>query len=170
MFPQMEHVTSDAISQQKDTSAHYPAQLARIVQFFENLDEEQKRENLILFAENAAKIVPQPGEVFDLQDVRKDEECADTVGVFLKIDPNGRASIRMTLGPHVQTLTKAMAAILCKGLEGLKPEEIVQLDSDFVQKIVGCQLVRQRSQTTYYVFNRIKTICLAWLRQKRSTS
>ena len=57
-------------------------------------------------------------EQFDLQDIRKDEECADTVGVYLHVDENGKAQIRMTLGPEVQTLTRAMTAILCKGLEG----------------------------------------------------
>ena len=28
------------------------------------------------------KVLARPGETFDLEDVRKDEECTDTVGVF----------------------------------------------------------------------------------------
>ena len=61
--------------------------------------------------------------------MRKDEECADTVGVYLHVDEQGKAHIRMTLGPEVQTLTRAMTAILCKGLEGATPQEILDLPS-----------------------------------------
>ena len=72
-----------------------------------------------------------------LEDIRKDEECADTVGVYLQVDEQGKAHIRMTLGPEVQTLTRAMTAILCKGLDGCTPQEILDLPSDFVTRIVG---------------------------------
>ena len=104
---------------------------------------------------------------FDLQDIRKDEECADTVGVYLHVDENGKAHIRMTLGPEVQTLTRAMTAILCKGLEGATPQEILDLPSDFVTRIIGAELVRVRSQTTYYVLTRIKGICKVYLDRQR---
>ena len=57
----------------------------------------------------------------------------------------------MTLGPEVQTLTRAMTAILCKGLDGRTPQEVLDLPSDFVTRIVGAELVRVRSQTIYYV-------------------
>jgi cysteine desulfuration protein SufE len=99
--------------------------------------------------------------------VRKDEECADTVGVFLKMDGEGKAHFRMTLGPQVQTLTKAMTAILCKGLDGTTPREVLDLESDFVPKIVGAQLVRLRSQTTYYILSRLKGVCKVWLDRQR---
>ena len=73
--------------------------------------------HLFRYADNAKKQEPREGENFDLVDVRKDEDCTDTVGVYLHVDENGRAHIRMTLGPEVQTLSRSMAAILCKGLE-----------------------------------------------------
>jgi cysteine desulfuration protein SufE len=73
----------------------------------------------------------------------------------------------MTLGPEVQTLTRAMTAILCKSLEGCTPQEIVDLPSDFVTRIVGAELVRIRSQTIYYVLSRIKGICKVWLDRQR---
>jgi len=100
--------------------------------------------------------------------VRKDEECADTVGVYLQVDDQGRAHIRMTLGPEVQTLTRAMASILCKGLDGATPQEILDLPQDFVTRIVGANLVRVRSQTTYYVLSRIKSICKVYLDRQRA--
>src|SRR5712675_1100587 len=117
--------------------SHYPPKLASIIGLFESLPEEEKRENLIAYSEQSQRHEPKAGETFDLEDVRKDEECTDTVGVFLRVDPESRARFRITLGPQVQTLTKAMTSILCKGLEGTPLDEIMELPADFVPKIVG---------------------------------
>ena len=136
---------------------HYPPKLTAIISLFESLPEEEKRGNLIAYSEQAKKHEPKPGETFDLEDVRKDEECTDTVGVFLRVDAARRAHFRITLGPQVQTLTKAMTAILCKGLDGSTLDEILELPADFVPKIVGGQLVRIRSQTVYYILTRMKS-------------
>jgi cysteine desulfuration protein SufE len=145
----------------------YPPKLNKIIDLFESLPEEERRETLVAYADNAKKQEPRPGENFDLVDVRKDEECADTVGVYLHVDEKGKAHIRMSLGPEVQTLTRAMTAILCKGLEGATPQEILDLPSDFVTRITGAELVRIRSQTIYYVFTRIKGICKVYLDRQR---
>jgi len=147
--------------------SEYPPQLSKIINLFEHLPEEERRETLVSYADNAKKQEPRAGEQFDLHDVRKDEECADTVGVYLHVDEHGKAHIRMTLGPEVQTLTRAMTAILCKGLEGATPQEILDVPADFVTRIVGAELVRVRSQTTYYVLQRIKGICKVWLDRQR---
>jgi len=146
----------------------YPEKLQEIVQLFEHLPDEEKRESLVSYSLTTKNFEPKDGEKFDLEDVRKDEECADTVGVFLQVDGEGRSHFRMTLGPQVQTLTKAMAAILCKGLEGVTPNAVMELASDFVPKIVGAQLVRVRSQTTYYILSRMKGICKVWSDRKRA--
>ena len=148
---------------------NYPQKLKEIVSLFEHLPEEEKRESLVSYSLTTKNYEPKDGEKFDLEDVRKDEECADTVGVFLRVDEEGRSHFRMTLGPQVQTLTKAMTAILCKGLDGASPKEIMELESDFVPKIVGAQLVRVRSQTTYYILSRLKGICKVWLDRRRKT-
>ena len=146
----------------------YPPTLQNIIVLFETLPEVERRETLVNYAEGAPKQEPRPNEKFDLEDVRKDEECADKVGVYLQVDANGRAHLRMTLGPEVQTLTRAMTSILCKGLDGATPQEILDLPSDFVTRIVGAELVRVRSQTTYYVLTRIKGICKVYLDRQRA--
>ena len=147
----------------------YPPNLTEIVELFDALNEDEKRENLIAFADQAPHCARRADERFDLEDVRKDEECTDTVGVFLRIDPVTRAShFRIDLGPHVQTLTKAMTAILCSGLNGATPEEIMAVPQDFVPSIVGGQLVRVRSQTVYYILSRIKSACKVWLNRERA--
>ena len=149
---------------------NYPQKLKEIVSLFEHLPEEEKRESLVSYSLTTKNYEPKDGEKFDLEDVRKDEECADTVGVFLKVDGEGKSHFRMTLGPQVQTLTKAMTAILCKGLDGVKPKAVMELESDFVPKIVGAQLVRVRSQTTYYILSRMKGICKVWSDRQRAAS
>ena len=145
----------------------YPTKLTKIINLFESLPDEERRETLVSYADNAENQQPRESENFDLVDVRKDEECTDTVGVYLHVDENGKAHIRMTLGPEVQTLTRSMTAILCRGLEGSTPQEILDLPSDFVTRIVGTKLVRIRSQTVYYVLMRIKSICKVWLVRQR---
>jgi cysteine desulfuration protein SufE len=145
----------------------YPTKLGNIIKLFESLPEDERRETLVSYADNAKRQEPRQNDKFELVDVRKDEECADTVGVYLHVDEHGKAHIRMTLGPEVQTLTRAMTAILCKGLDGARPQEILDLPGDFVTRIVGTELVRVRSQTVYYVLTRIKSICKVWLDRQR---
>ena len=137
----------------------YPPELAKIVAFFESLSEEEKRENLIAYADQAKRHEPRKGETFDFEDTRKDAECTDTVGIFLRVDREGCGKFRIALGPKVQTLTRAMATILCKGLNGSRLEEIAGLPDDFVKKIVGSHLIRIRSQTVFYVLKRMKNAC-----------
>jgi cysteine desulfuration protein SufE len=151
-------------------ASQYPPKLAAIIGLFESLPDEEKRENLIAYSEQAKKHEPRPGETFTLEDVRKDEECTDTVGVFLRLDEDQRAHFRVTLGPQVQTLTKAMTSVLCKGLDALRLEEIMELPADFVPKIVGGQLVRIRSQTVYYILTRIKSACKVLLNRQRAAA
>ena len=145
----------------------YPEKLQNIIDLFENLPEVERRETLVAYSDSAPKQEPRPNEKFDLEDVRKDEECADTVGVYLQVDDDGRAHWRISLGPEVQTLTRAMTSILCKGLDGASPQEILDLPQDFVTRIVGAELVRVRSQTTYYVLSRIKGVCKVYLDRRR---
>lgn len=148
----------------------YPRPLQEIIDFFEGLPDQEKRENLIVYADQAPDHEPREGETYVLEDVRKDEECTDTVGIFLLLDDSGAVRFRITLGPQVQTLTRAMTAILCDGLNGSTPQAVLDVPADFVPRIVGGQLVRVRSQTVYYVLSRLKGACQAYLRRQRSAS
>ncbi len=121
---------------------------------------------LINFADGAARQVPEEGECFDLEDVRKDEECTDTVGVYLRVGEG--CHFKITLGPHVQTLTRAMTTVLCQGLNGASPEEVMEVPADFVPQIVGAELVRLRSQTVYYVLGRMKAAVKVWQNRQRA--
>lgn len=146
----------------------YPGKLAEIVGLFEALPEAERRDLLVSYAGQAGRHEPRDGDNPVIRDVRKDEECTDEVGVFLDVDADDRVRFRMTLGPQVQTLTKAMTAILCTGLEGATPRQVLDLPSDFVPRLIGAQLVRARSQTVYYVLTRMKSVCKVYLDRRRA--
>jgi cysteine desulfuration protein SufE len=147
----------------------YPQGLQSIIELFETLPDQERRDALISYADQARKWAPREGDSFDLEDIRKDEECTDTVGVFLRVDKEDRAALRVSLGPQVQTLTRAMTSILCRGLNHTTVSEILDIPSDFVPKIVGGELIRVRSQTVYYVLTRMKGICKVFLDRKRAS-
>jgi len=146
----------------------YPAALEKIVGLLSSLPEEERREVLINYSEQASRHAPKPDEHFDLVDIRKDEECTDTVGIFLRVDETGCAHFRVTLGPQVQTLTKALTTILCKAFEGVPPAQVLETPADFVPKLVGAELVRARSQTVYYLLSRMKSACKVWMNRQRA--
>jgi cysteine desulfuration protein SufE len=151
-----------------EAESAYPEGLRKIISLFESLPEQEKRDALISYADQARKWEPKEGEAFSLEDIRKDEECTDTVGVFLKVGDEDRATFRVTLGSQVQTLTRAMTSILCRGLANSTVTEILQVPSDFVPKIVGGELIRARSQTVYYVLTRMKGICKVYHDRRRA--
>ena len=153
-----------------ESDSHYPRGLQTIIDLFQSLSEEERRETLISYAEQAPRWAPKSGEVFDLEDIRKDEECTDTVGVFLKVNPDRGTILRVSLGPQVQTLTRAMASILCRGLDRAPLQDVLDVPSDFVPKIIGADLVRARSHTVYYVLTRMKGIARAYLNRERAAA
>ena len=136
--------------------AEYPAALGELITFFESLPEGERRENLIDLAASAAACAPKAGEPFDLEDVRHDAECTDTVGVHARLEHGDHVHFAISLGPKVQTLTRAMATLLCRGLNGSTLAEVLAVPQDFVPRIIGADLVRLRSQTVYYVLGRMK--------------
>jgi cysteine desulfuration protein SufE len=136
--------------------ADYPAALDELITFFESLPEGERRENLIDLAAAAASHAPKEDAKFDLEDVRHDAECTDTVGVHARLEHGDHVHFAISLGPKVQTLTKAMATILCRGLNGSTLAEVLAVPQDFVPRIIGADLVRLRSQTVYYVLGRMK--------------
>lgn len=146
----------------------YPTPLNDLIELFEHLPEQERRENLVVMSDSAKKQEPRGGETFDLEDVRKDEECTDTVGIYLRADENDGAHFAVTLGPQVQTLTKAMTTILCRGLNGTKLQDVLEVPADFVPRIIGAELVRLRSQTVYYVLGRMKTAVKMLLDRRRA--
>ena len=133
-----------------------PAALNEWIAFFESLPEGERRENLIELASQSEQHAPKVGEIFQIDDVRHDPECTDKVGVHLRLEDDTRAYFALSFGPKVQTLTRALGVILCRGLNGSSLPEVNAISEDFVPRIIGAELVRLRSQTVYYVLRRMK--------------
>lgn len=133
-----------------------PPSLQEMIDLLENLPESERRESLIALAEQASAFAPQAGEAFAFEEVRQDSFCSDVVGIHLRFDNAGKVLFAISLGPKIQTLTRAMVAILARGLNGCSAAEIMSLSSDFIPRLVGADLVRLRSQTVYYIFRRIQ--------------
>ena len=132
-----------------------PNKFTELIHFFESLPENERRENLMLFAKKADKWVPD-GEInYCIQDVRKDEHCTDEVGIFVN-STNDTISFRVSLGPKVQTLTRAIASILCEISEDGKIDHFQAIKKNDISRIIGQQLVRLRSQTVYYILERMQ--------------
>src|SRR5260370_26179521 len=84
-----------------ETSPTYPSGLQSIINLFVSLPDQEKRETLFSYAEQSTKWAPHDGEKFDLEDVRKDEECTDTLAVFLSVDTNKKEKFHASLAPPV---------------------------------------------------------------------
>jgi len=149
-----------------DTPA-LPRPLEEIIEFFEAMPESEKRQNLIAYAGQIDKHRPPADVEMDLVDIRRDQECADTVGVFLKFADDGdKVRVYLEMGPEVQTLTRALGSIICEGIAGAPKAQVLDLPPTFVPRLVGAQLFRQRSQTVYYVLTRVKNAIKAYEKRR----
>lgn len=137
----------------------YPPRLQAIAALFAGLDESARRELLIHFAAGVGRFAPQPGEDFEFEDTRLDAECTDKVGIHLRFHDGCR--FRVTLGPEVQTLTRALAAVFCEGFAGLRAEEVLALPESFITEIAGTTLVKLRSRSVFYILRRMKAAAAA---------
>ena len=154
-----------------DEPIPFPAPLAEIIELFEFLPEDERRGALISYADNASRHASVEGETYDLKDIRKDEECTDTVGVFLNVGDGDKAGVShrpRPPGPDPHACHDRQ--ILCKGLNGSTLDEILAIPADFVPRIIGAELVRIRSQTVYYVLTRMKGAAKVYLGRRRAES
>ena len=132
-----------------------PPALESILSLFAGRGESERRELLLHYAAGVARHAARPGEVYAVSDLRHDAECSDAVGIHLRME-NGCCHFRVTLGPEVQTLTQALASILCEGLDGAPPAAVLALTESVVDSIAGVTMVRLRSRTVYYILRRMQ--------------
>ncbi len=133
-----------------------PQRLQQIIDFYEQLPDDEKREALINEAALSEDYAPAVNEAFDFESIRKDTECSDTVGIYVNAAEDDIIQFKISLGEKVQTLTRALSVILCKGLKDCSADEITHLPESFVPRIVGSELYRLRSRTIYYMLRRLK--------------
>lgn len=133
-----------------------PPALEQLLRHFDTLSEAERRDELIHLAEAAPRHTPQPGEHWDLEEIRKDHECSDTVGIHLRRREDGGLHLAISHGCKVQTLTRALSVVLCRALEGATPEQALTLNEDTITRIVGEKLVQLRARTIFYILHRVQ--------------
>lgn len=125
------------------------------VQHFETLDNSARIQALIGLAQAVADFEPQPSQNWDFSEVRQDEECLDSLGVYLKKDQD-TLHFAASVGEETTTLTRALTAVLVCHLSGETSQRILELSNSFVPRLVGEGLLRQRRNTAYYPLRRIQ--------------
>jgi sulfur transfer protein SufE len=129
--------------------------LERAVQRFESLSREARVGALIELADSLPRFAPLEGEVWDVRDVRQDQECQDVLGLFVRREGDW-VHLKAQVGPESTTLTRALTALFVDHLNGETPYDILGLPSSIVPRVVGESLMRQRSSGAYYTLRRLK--------------
>jgi sulfur transfer protein SufE len=125
------------------------------VQHFESLDNSARIQALIGLAQTVGEVDPTSVQEWDFSEVRQDEECLDSLGVYLKKDQT-RLQLAASVGDETTTLTRALTSVLVQHLNGETPERILEVKDSLVPRLVGESLLRQRRNTAYYPLRRIQ--------------
>jgi sulfur transfer protein SufE len=124
------------------------------VQQFEALDNSARIQALIGLAQSVGEVDPN-AQSWDFSEVRQDEECLDSLGVFLRKDQT-KLHLGASVGEETTTLTRALTSVLVQHLSGETPERILEVKDSLVPRLVGESLLRQRRNTAYYPLRRIQ--------------
>ena len=137
--------------------------LNNIIKLFNNISENEKIYLLINYADKYLLYTPLPKEKFDLEDIRKDQECYDEITILLKVNKQQKINLKFKLKSEVQTFTKAIITIFCEAFNNCYIYDILKINDNILNKIIGKDLFRLRTQNLYYILKRIKNICKIYL-------
>ena len=82
-------------------------------------------------------------EQADLEFFDSNPLCGDELRVQLKLDPEGRVE-DVAFSGHGCAISQAAASLVSDELEGKTPDEILQLDRDFVLELLGIDISATR--------------------------
>ena len=131
------------------------ASLEHRIEELQALPRDAQITNLIALAGDLKQLAPDSTQRWEVEDVRQDLECADTVGLFVRRD---QANVRLAaeVGQEVTTLTKALTALMVQHLDGETPTAIASVTANQLSKIVPESLLRQRQNTVNYAVQRLQ--------------
>jgi cysteine desulfuration protein SufE len=115
---------------------------------------------LIALSARLPDLAPRASELWSVQDVRRDIECDDTVGLYARLDGD-RVHLAAEIGQEVTTLTKALTALLVEHLDGETPHNIRRVTANDLAPIVPESLLRQRRNTVHYAVQRLQDVVRA---------
>ena len=131
------------------------ASLEQTVEELRSLPRDAQITNLITLAGDLKQLAPDSTQRWEVEDVRQDLECADTVGLYVRRSESG-VRLAAEVGSEVTTLTKALTALMVQHLDGETPSAIASVTASQLSSIVPESLLRQRQNTVNYAVQRLQ--------------
>ena len=127
------------------TASSRPAQLDKLVKRFARITEPKRRYEQLLWYAKKLEAFPAEGKVPE----NKVPGCVSQVYITADLD-NGQVAYQ---GDSDAQITKGLLAMLITALNGLTPEEIVQLTPDFIKETqLDVSLTPSRANGFYNIF------------------
>ena len=132
-----------------------PPNLARIVQRFQRHTDPKKRYEQLLWYAKKLELMPETGKIAD----NKVHGCVSQVYITADLK-DGKVWYQ---GDSDAQLVKGLVALLIEGLNGLTPEEILQVTPNFIEE-TGLQfsLTPSRANGFYNIFKMMQKKALAF--------
>ncbi len=132
-----------------------PPNLAKIVQRFQRASDQKRRYEQLIWYGTKLKAFPEP----DRTPENKVPGCVSQVYVTASLE-DGKVTYQ---GDSDSQLTKGLVGLLIEGLNGLTPNEIVQLAPDFIQETgLNVSLTPSRANGFYNIFKTMQKKALEW--------
>lgn len=128
------------------TENQLPATLAEIRDDFLALEQRERLEMLLEFANELPELPPRYSEHPDL--LERVEECQSPVFIFVEVD--GAVVHLYATAPREAPTTRGFASILVQGIDGLTVDEVLGIPDDFPNTIgltEAVSLLRIRGMT-----------------------
>lgn len=137
-------------------SSSRPASVEKLVSRFQQTADPKRRYEQLLFL--AKKLDPLPEE-YKTPD-NKVQGCVSQVYVVANL-ADGKVSYRADSDAQI---TKGLVAFLVKGLDGLTPQEIVDLSPDFIKDThLDVSLTPSRANGFYNIFKKMQALAAGFL-------
>jgi cysteine desulfuration protein SufE len=137
------------------TSTPLPDALARIVERFQKRSNPKQRYEQLLWYAKRLKEMPEEDKSPD----NKVPGCTSVVYITANLE-DGKVWYQ---GDSDAQLVKGLVALLIEGLNGLKPEEILQVSPDFIKDMgLNASLTPSRANGFYNIFQTMKKKALGY--------
>ncbi|MEA5466469.1 SufE family protein [Leptothoe sp. PORK10 BA2] len=135
-------------------SARPPA-LDKIVKRFQRIQDPRRRYEQLLWYAKRLEEFPEDSKTPE----NKVQGCVSQVYIIATTDEEGKVSFQ---GDSDAQITKGLVALLIEGLNGLPPQEIVQLAPDFIKDTqLDVSLTPSRANGFYNIFKMMQQKALA---------
>lgn len=147
----MEHLLSVAIaSVMSASSPARPASIDKLVQRFQKAADPKRRYEQLLWLAKKLEAFPEAAKTEE----NKVKGCVSQVYVLASLE-DGKLHY---LGESDAQITKGLVAFLIRGMNGLTPQEVVNLSPDFIKETqLDVSLTPSRANGFYNIFKMMQT-------------